>query len=284
MELRCLASLEYPAASVRTLFERSGPVLVSRHPLACAFCPLHHFPLVHDIPSRPLEPSVHFSFELTGTRGAALVTKYPTYREDSLLAAAFEEYTKRHYDSWVAFARHKKYGNDVQPVLVYGFDMTRDFAMVAYSDEGTSLKCDLTIPVPMIASASASLWGTWRTRCSPHTNYGPQQRSPLGRATDSPSQPTDASGAPNEFDQCVFIRYYTMRSRKWMFPKVIRAGAGPHDLGSGDNRGDTLPELRMQPDAEPTTSGDEDPRGQLGLIPDGADPELDIVVRNTPYV
>lgn len=123
----------------------------------------------------PLEPGVQFSFELTATRGAALVTKYPTYREGSLLAAAFKEYTKRHYESWVTFARHKKYGNNVQPVLVCGFDMTRDFTMVVYSNEGASLESDLSIAVPMLASASASVWGTWRTRCSPiiRTGTGP---------------------------------------------------------------------------------------------------------------
>jgi len=232
----------------------------------------------------PLEPGVNFSFELTGTRGAALVTKYPTYREDSLLAAAFEEYIKRHYDSWVAFARHKKYGNDVQPVLVYGFDMTRDFAMVSYSNECASLEFDSSISVPMLASASASLWGTWHTRCSPHTNYGPQQCSPPRRVTYSPSQPVGAGSDPNEFDQCVFIRYYTMRSRKWMFPKVIRAGAGPHDLGSGDNRGNAFPELMVQPDAEPATSSDEDIGGRWGPTTDDPDSEPDTVVRNTPRV
>ena len=54
-----------------------------------------------------------------------------------------------------------------------------------------------------------------------------------------------------------------------LFPKVIRAGAGPHDLGPGDNAGDTSPELTVQPDTEPA---------------DDADLEPDIVIRNTPYV
>ena len=215
------------------------------------------------------------------------MTKYPTYRERSLLESAFGEYTKRHYESWVKFARQKKYGDNVQPVLVYGFDMTRDFAMVAYSNEDASLETDLTIAVPMIGSASASLWGTWRTRCSPHTNHGPQQCCPPPReqVADSSSQLAGVGGNREEFDQCVFIRYYTMRWRKWRFPKVIRAGAGPHDLGSGDNRGGTFPELTVhESDAEPMMDGDEDPRGQWGPIADDTDSEADAVIRNTPYV
>lgn len=212
------------------------------------------------------------------------MTKYQAYREDSLLESAFEKYTKRHYESWVAFARQKQYGNDVQPVLISGFDMTRDFAMVAYSHEGASLETDLTITVPMLASASASIWGTWRTRSSPHTNCGPQICSPPPpeRAIDLPSQSVDTRHIPNEFNQCVFIRYYTMRLRKRLalFPKVIRAGAGPHDLGSGDNSGDTFPELPSRSDAD----GDEDLGGEWDLTTNDTDSEPDVVVRNAPYV
>ena len=69
-----------------------------------------------------------------------------------------------------------------------------------------------------------------------------------------------------------------------MFPKVIRAGAGPHDLGSGDNRGDTFPELTAQPDGELTMSDDENSRGQWGPTMDVTGSKLGIVVRNTPYV
>ena len=290
-ELRYLANLDYPAAFAQTPFERSALVSVPVHLPPCTFyltkpSSTHSF---QNVPPSPVEPGANFSFELTGKRGAALVTKYSTYREDSLLESAFENYTKRHYESWVAFARHKQYGNNIQPVLVSGFDMTRDFAMVAYSNEGASLESDLTIAVPMLASASASLWGTWRTRCSPHTNVGPQQPSPLprGRAIEFPSsQSVEEGSIPYEFDQCIFVRYYTMRSRRWMFPKVIRAGAGPHDLGSGDNIGDTFPELAVQPDAEPTTSGDENLRGQWDPTTDDEDEDddPDVVVRNTPYV
>jgi len=48
------------------------------------------FTYLRNVPPRHLEPGASFSFELTGNRGAALVTKYPTYRKDSLLESAFE--------------------------------------------------------------------------------------------------------------------------------------------------------------------------------------------------
>ena len=163
------------------------------------------------------------SFELAGNRGAALVTKYPIYKEDAMMETAFEEYTKRHYESWVAFARNKQSGDDVRPILVSGFDMTKDFAMVAYSYEDTPLEPDLMTAVPMVASTSASMWGMWYTQRLPHTNYGPQECTPLAQTVDTSSlQLEEAETVPDPVRQCVFIRYYTMRRRFGLFPKVIR--------------------------------------------------------------
>jgi hypothetical protein len=68
-----------------------------------------------------------------------------------------------------------------------------------------------------------------------------------------------------------------------LFPKVIRAGAGPHDLGSGDNRGDTFPELTVRPMLN-LRRDDEDLGGQWDPTTDDTDSESDIVVRNTPSV
>ena len=241
---------------------------------------------------RPLEPGAHFSFKLTGNHGAALKTRYPTYVEDAQFKATFESYVKRHYESWVTFARDKEYGNDVKPLLVSGFDMTRDYAMLAYSNKGISLEAGVEINSLMFASASASITVTRHTECSPHFKCGPE---PWGlprirEAIDLPSSGSsefntaDPRATPNEFNQCVFIRYYTARSRKWMPPKVFRAGAGPQDLGSGDNIGDTFPELTVHSGAETTTNDEEHLGGQSDVTTDGTGSEPFVVVPNTPCV
>ena len=157
--------------------------------------------------------------------------------------------------------------------------------MAAYSNGSTSLEGGLTIEVPVFASTSASIRGTWRASCSPHTNYGPQECVPPHKRTMyPPSQSAGEGRTTNEFNQCVFVRYYTMRWRKWILPKVIRGGAGPHDLGSGDNRGDKLPELMARVSVESTTSGDEDLEGQLYIATGDTDSELGVAVHNTSYV
>ena len=66
-------------------------------------------------------------------------------------------------------------------------------------------------------------------------------------------------------------------------PRVIRAGAGPHDLGSGENEGNTFPELTARVDAEPM-SGDDDPGEQWDSATDGTGSGLGVVFRNVPHV
>ena len=172
---------------------------------------LHHF--IHDL-LRLLEPGIGFSFELTKKQGAALVTKHRTYREDIVREATFEEYTKRHYRSWVAFARTRGVREDVRPILVTGVDMTKDFAMMAYSNGSKGLSSTFTISALPAATAGMSLWGKWESKGSVRTNLGPQPRR---RSSIFPTF------GRKECNQCVFIRYYTVRNRLWVFPRVVKA-------------------------------------------------------------
>ena len=236
---------------------------------------------------RPVEAGAHLTLSLTGNRGAALMTRHPTTLEDAMSECAFEDYTKRHYKSWVAFARGRQYGYRVRPILVSGFDMTKDFAMLAYSNGGSFLEGGSDVSVPMFASASVSVRVTRHAKCSPHVHSGPQPWDvpQSGQAIDFPSsQSTDPRTSPDEFNQCLFIRYYTGQPRGWLVPKVLKAGAGPQDLGSGDNKGETFPEQTAQYDVEPISDGDEDPGGQPDLTTANSDSDTITVVRNTPDV
>lgn len=134
--------------------------------------------------------------------------------------------------------------------------MTRDFAMMAYSNNSTRLSTEFTTSVPLLASASGAAWGTWHTQGLVHTNCGPQLCSPPSPDTLDLTSAGAIEITPNEYNQCVFIRYYTMRKRALMFPKIIRAAAGPHNLDSGDNQDGALPELAPQSSLDSDTGSD----------------------------
>ena len=238
-----------------------------------------------DVCSRTLELSPSISFRLTGDQGAALLTKYPAYREDIQRERMFEEYTKEHYDSWVVFARDAGHGNDIKPLLVTGVDMTRDFAMVSYSDgDDNDLTAEFTTSPP-----GASAWGTWQTTGVVYTNCGPQPcRPPSLTQTADPASSSNSPPEtdPDEYNQCVFIRYYTMRKRLWI-PRLLKAAAGPHDLCPGGRDGEESQvvvqcDLNASSDiaSSPLDDGGDDNRNSMTSI----DSESDVVIHNTAPV
>ena len=167
------------------------------------------------------------------------MTRHETHPEDTDLYTAFEAYTRRHYQSWVRLAHRRSDGNNIHPILVTGFDMTTDFSVVAYPNEDGVPPHKFANPIPMFAQ---HFLGEWWARCSVHRNEGSQQ-------------PGDA----NQPNQCVFIRYYTMRWRFFLrkvpkVPTVVPAGARPHNLDPGENKGGAFQELPAQSDPEYSAS------------------------------
>jgi len=251
-------------------------------PYVCPVAPVSSS--ISNIYSRTLEPGSIFSFQLTEDQGAVLVTKHLTRCEDVQLNGNSIKYTKGHYDSWVAFARETGHGDDINPVLVTGVDMTRDFAMVSYSNNDDRLTAEFTTSAPGVGS----VWGTWRTSGSVHTNCGPYLSHPP-----SPTQTTDstfpgtnrAETVPDEDNKCVFVRYYTVRKRLGI-PRVIKAAAGPHDLDPGgrDNEGCPLvEECDSDSDSDSASNlldDDDDDRSPVT----STESESDFVVHNTTPV
>jgi hypothetical protein len=221
-----------------------------------------------------VEPGAGITFEFTRNQGAVLITNDSTYREDIERELTFKNYIKKHYDSWVDFSRDQGHGEDIRPVLVTGVDLTREFGTAAYSDNRARMECKFSAAVPAVASASASVWGSWRVEGLVHTNCGPHLvhtvQGDRGSSEGSASEP----GIPDEYNQCVFIRYYTIR--KWFFiPTVIKAGAGPHQLPKSDPRVD---EEGLQP------SSDDDPM-EIDYPGTKSHPNtFDEVIHNMPLV
>jgi len=233
-----------------------------------------------------LEPGTSISFKLTGGQGAVLLTQHSTFGEDVEQEGTFEEYTKKHYDSWVAFARKRGHNKDVKPVLVTGFDMTKGFAMMSYSDDRDDLpKAEFKISAPEVAPP----WGVWRKPGMVHTSCGPgPRRSPPATRTASlaSSGSSHMAAISDGYNQCVFVRYYTVRKRLGI-PRVIKAAAGPHNLGPGsydDGRGPLGAQSNSSSGSDAASSPFDDDGDDDGTSATSVDPEPDIVVHNTPTV
>jgi len=214
------------------------------------------------------------AFELTRKKGAALITKRPTHREDIERERTFKTYVKQHYDSWVDFARELGHGDNIRPILVTGVDLTREFATVAYSDNQTRMECEFSAAVPGIASTSVSVSGSWHTQGLVHTNCGPH---PTRRSRSSSESPALESEIPDGYNQCVFLRYYKIRRRVFI-PTALKAGAGPHQLPEGNHEDDNSDEEGLQVFSDDDPMEDDDPG--TGSPGDATDE----VVHNVPSV
>ena len=217
------------------------PPSASAVPYVCSIASAS--PSISGVCFRMLEPSSSISFQVTEDQGAVLMMKYPTYQEDVELIGNFEKHIKDHYGSWVAFTRKAGQGHDVKPILVTGVDMTRDFVIMACPNNCEQGTFRLTTSAPGVGS----VWGTWHSKVPIYTNSGPHpSHTPSLTQTMDPLSPgiphTDTT--PNECDQCVLIRYYTVRKRLGI-PRVVKAAAGPHDLGPGgyDDKSSLFEEL-----------------------------------------
>ena len=186
------------------------------------------------------------------------MTKYPTLREDIQRAGSPKKYIKKHYSSWVEFANEKDHGDDIKLVLVTGVDRTRDWAMMSHpknddDDDDDDPICKFS---PAVGDTSASEWGAWNTTGLVHTTYGPKGYFSLP-STRAVSSTPSGSGATeafwDEYNQCVFVRYWCMRKRLGI--RILRAAAGPHDLPTPDRKGKGLSEVEPQP----ADSGESEP-------------------------
>jgi hypothetical protein len=164
------------------------------------------------------------------------MTKHQTYREDLEQDLLFDQAFTKHYRSWLSFAREKGYNVKLHDLLlVTGVDLTKDFAMLAFDNNGGDFSVDFSVGASSIASATASAWGSWRTITSVHKNWGPQALIPPGSARLAMTAAGEAAPrVSREYNQCVFVRGYRLRERL-LWPKVIRAAAGPKDFDGAED-------------------------------------------------
>ena len=257
---RCLRH-RHLAAFIQVLSESSGalPTRRSMDFPPCASYLLHRFQLFQKMSSRPED---RFTFELSGDRGAALVTTHDTRRKDCVDGSVLDKHISNNYQSWTRFAHDTaQLPRDAQLILVSGFDVTRDFSMVSYLHRPRRYPFPIGIPArrQMFFSTWSHFRGGWSYTRQPYFNGGTSHR----------------------FNQCVFIRYFTMRHRSFFsqVAQFLRAR-----FGSMGNGGKSVPGPAPKPDDRPTTGDEGNPGGQFYSTTGGADTEKTTAAQTTSYV
>lgn len=190
------------------------------------------------------------------------------FRKDVLSTELFEDFFLDNYESWAAFASRLKRGVSLSDIiLVTGRDVTTRWAMVAFTRSEGNASVGVGAGIPGVTATFGMSYG-WRTQGIVHSHHGPQPVDPP-----SPGRGKVVLHDPQTnvtYDQCVFVRGYSMRAAVPR-PFKLKAAAGPDDLGSGDRSPDSVPELF-------TLSG-ESPANTCDLNP--LSPVLDYILKNS---
>lgn len=177
-------------------------------------------------------------------RGAIAITKHKTFHEDVLNRSRSKRYMRDHYNKWLAFANSDDApdGNagirEQDLIFVDGFDVTSDWALMAFQDAQRDVEIGFSAGVPSVATAHAGVWGGWHTAASIHRNCGPEKAYTTTCIHSTPENHAEVSDGKAEADQCIFIRGWRVKKRPW-WPTTLRAaGEVPPDEQHPPDRAD----------------------------------------------
>lgn len=161
------------------------------------------------------------SFEVKADAGALLVLRKPGHKMYLDCKVIIVQYMRKHLASWSAFA-NERLGIGLEEedfIFVSGHMKTPVWAEAAFNSHSATGEL-------VISGGVASASGGFQVKMERAVNASVSSRTgPLERA----SVWKDDSAIPEIFDQCIFLNYYKMKTRRWRAPKVIRAAAGsPH--------------------------------------------------------
>ncbi|KAJ3519549.1 hypothetical protein NM688_g9286 [Phlebia brevispora] len=162
-----------------------------------------------------------FEFMANSTEGAMLLLPGHAHLVKIATNSVFRQYIRQHHDSWVQHA--KNLGFEPKPediVLVSGTMKTSNWTVASFKQIHRSAGANLSGSLQPAGSVGFSL------QLSHQTPY----------LSDYRSGPSLLPGETLSEDQCVFVRIYMIRYRPlFLPPKIIEAGAGPHELPRHDD-------------------------------------------------
>lgn len=131
-----------------------------------------------------------------------------------------EKSVKKHYDSWVDFARAHGHDSNHKPAPVLGVDLTQELAMVAHSHSSLRMECEFLAAVPVVTSAFFPCGESDTLKSC----YGPGPRTiEAAPSPDSGGHATPGSTIPGGWNQYAFI--WTKQRKSVVPPTSIRISA-----------------------------------------------------------
>jgi hypothetical protein len=160
--------------------------------------------------------------------GAALITSHPVYSEDEPATLDLSEYMVKHYPAWVTHAR-EELGCDVGEediIHVTGVDLTKQWATATFMDRTSEVGVQASFNVSEFISGGLRYWGSWITQPRVSTHCGPVAPAHQREAEENLNPGVGVkipAEAPSDYNQCIFIRGFRVRSRTSFMNKIETA-------------------------------------------------------------
>lgn len=202
-----------------------------------------------------------FSFKVNDERGAFLLLKEKAVLKELHETGNLIRYIRTNHSEWLEFITNElDYVLQREDIIfISGTVKTTEWAVGAFFNHEHEGSFDVTFNAGPWASSSAGF------KISSNTSVNVQHREgPSLAIARGPNAPPITQGHETEgfdavpYNQTVFLHYYKVKNRTFLWPKVLKAAAGPDDL--------------------PTDEGDEDEGGVAVRVEhDSAEPEVERV-------
>lgn len=139
-------------------------------------------------------------------------------------------YIREHHAHWVDFV--SKFGLDVREediLFISGTTMTSKWAVAAFHGQYRKKQGMIRADLSSYAALDLSVSISDESLPQGYHSSGPRRRGALNASAGT--QPDQESLNVDEADQCIFLHYYKMKRRVWLY-RHMKAGAGPHELPS----------------------------------------------------
>lgn len=198
---------------------------------------MHVYSLLFKCPSAPVKAGGKYSFTCHSSRGAVLATTAEAKRYHAKSPGAFEDHILSHSDALKRLVKTEKLGIKLTDVIVVtGCCLTVEGAIMVIDDSSGSASFGFQLGASE-ASIQGSMSKHWRSHTEvPLHKWGVPPPSEISH-TGKPEPHDDTEyGAINgthgtqKSTQCIFLQGYRAELRS-LFPKKLKAAAGPHQLG-----------------------------------------------------
>ena len=166
--------------------------------------------------------TLDLSYKVEAESGALLLLKRPAHKMFLDCDRIIVEYIDRHLTSWSNFA-NGHLGMTLQDedfIFVSGHTKTPVWTVAAFSDKRS------TGQLVISGGAAPAIVGLQVKMEHAVDTSVPFRTGPLDRM----SAWKDDSVTPEIYDQCIFLNFFKMKTRRWRVPKILRAAAGYHQL------------------------------------------------------